>query len=74
LDGFSFDVLSDLTNLPHCDLVILLLFTEYDMILTPFSLSPMTDMAVDSLPELFLAYCTLADSNDIMSDDDRVVP
>jgi hypothetical protein len=44
-----------------------------DTILTPFSFSPMTDMAVDSLPELFLAYCTLADSNDIMSDDDRVV-
>jgi hypothetical protein len=29
---------------------------------------------VDSLPELFLAYCTLADSDDIMSDDDRAVP
>jgi hypothetical protein len=43
------------------------------MILTPFSLSPMTDIAVDSLPELFLAYCTLADSDDVMSDDDRVV-
>jgi hypothetical protein len=41
-----------------------------DMILTPFSLSPTTDMAVDSLPVLFLAYCTLADSDDIMSDDD----
>jgi hypothetical protein len=34
----------------------------------------MTDMAVDSLPKLFLAYCTLADSDDIMSDDGRVVP
>jgi hypothetical protein len=34
----------------------------------------MTDTAVDSLPELFLAYCTLADSDDIMSDDDRAVP
>jgi hypothetical protein len=45
-----------------------------DTILTPFSLSPTTDTAVDSLPKLFLAYCTLADSNDIMSDDDRVVP
>jgi hypothetical protein len=45
-----------------------------DTILTPFSLSPMTDMAVDSLPELFLAYCTLVDSDDIMSNDDRVVP
>jgi hypothetical protein len=45
-----------------------------DTILTPFSLSPMTDTAVDSLPELFLAYCTLADSDDIMSDDDRAVP
>jgi hypothetical protein len=45
-----------------------------DTILTPFSLSPMTDAAVDSLPELFLAYCTLADSDDIMSDDDRAVP
>jgi hypothetical protein len=45
-----------------------------DTILTPFSLSPMTDMAVDSLPKLFLAYCTLADSDDVMSDDDWVVP
>jgi hypothetical protein len=45
-----------------------------DTILTPFSSSPITDAAVDSLPELFLAYCTLADSDDIMSDDDRVVP
>jgi hypothetical protein len=44
-----------------------------DTILTPFSLSPVTDTAVDSLPELFLAYCTLADSDDIMSDDDRAV-
>jgi hypothetical protein len=41
-----------------------------DTILTPFSISPMTDTAVDSLPELFLAYCTLADSDDVMSDDD----
>jgi hypothetical protein len=45
-----------------------------DMILTPFSLSPMTDAAVDLLPALFLAYCTLADSNDILSIDDRVAP
>jgi hypothetical protein len=45
-----------------------------DTILTPFSHSPMTDSVVDSLPELFLAYCTLTDSDDIMSDDDRVVP
>jgi hypothetical protein len=41
-----------------------------DTILTPFSFSPMTDTAVDSLPELFLAYCTLADSDDAKSDDD----
>jgi hypothetical protein len=45
-----------------------------DTILTLFSLSPMTDTAVDSLPELFLAYCMLADSDDVMSDDDRAVP
>jgi hypothetical protein len=45
-----------------------------DTILTPFHFSPMTDTAVDSLPELFLAYCMLADSDDIMSDDDRAVP
>jgi hypothetical protein len=44
------------------------------MILTPFSVSSLTDTAVDSLPELFLAYCTLADSSDVMSDDDRVEP
>jgi hypothetical protein len=45
-----------------------------DTILTPFSVSSMTDTVVDSLPELFLAYCTLADSDDVMSNDDRVVP
>jgi hypothetical protein len=45
-----------------------------DTILTPFSLSPTTDTAVDSLPTLFLAYCTLADSGDVMSDNGRVVP
>jgi hypothetical protein len=43
------------------------------MILTPFSLSPTTDLAVDSLPELFLAYCTLVDTDDVLSPDDRVV-
>jgi hypothetical protein len=45
-----------------------------DTILTPFSLSPMTDSAVDSLPELFLAYCTLMDTDDVTSSDDRVAP
>jgi hypothetical protein len=45
-----------------------------DTILTSFSLSPMTDTAVDSLPALFLAYCTLADLDDVTPDDDRVVP
>jgi hypothetical protein len=45
-----------------------------DMILTPFSLSPMTDMVVESLPALFLAYCTMTDSNDVVSIDDRVAP
>jgi hypothetical protein len=45
-----------------------------DMILTPFSISPMTDVAVDCLPTLFLAYCTLADSDDVLSIDDRVMP
>jgi hypothetical protein len=49
-------------------------YTLCDTILTPFSLSLVTDTAVDSLPELFLAYCMLADSDDIMSDDDRVAP
>jgi hypothetical protein len=43
-----------------------------DMILTPFSLSPMTDTAVDCLSTLFLAYCTLADSDDDISADNRV--
>jgi hypothetical protein len=52
----------------------LYLYSATDTILTPFSLSPMTDTAVDSLPELFLAYCILADSDDIMSADDQVVP
>ena len=34
-------------------------------ILTPFSISPMTDASVDALPTLFLAYCALghADSD-----------
>jgi hypothetical protein len=50
------------------------LLTPYDTILTPFSLSPMTDTVVDSLPMLFLAYCTLVDSDDVMSDNDQVVP
>jgi hypothetical protein len=45
-----------------------------DTILTPFSLSPTTDLVVDSLPELFLAYYTLVDSNDVLSPDDRVAP
>jgi hypothetical protein len=45
-----------------------------DTILTPFSLSPMTDTVVDSLPALFLAYCTMADSDDVLSIDDRVAP
>jgi hypothetical protein len=44
------------------------------MILTPFSTSPMTDVVVDCLPALFLAYYTLADSDDVMSTDDQVVP
>jgi hypothetical protein len=37
-----------------------LLFTP-DTILTPFSFSPSCDLTVDSLPELFLAYCTIYD-------------
>jgi hypothetical protein len=41
-----------------------------DTILTSFSLSPTTDSAVDSLPELFLAYCTLADTDDVLSPND----
>ena len=34
-------------------------------ILTPFSISPMTDASVDALPTLFLAYCAIdhADSD-----------
>jgi hypothetical protein len=32
-----------------------------DTILTPFSFSPSCDSAVDSLPKLFLAYCTIHD-------------
>jgi hypothetical protein len=38
-----------------------------DTILTPFSLSPMTDMVVDSLPALFLDYCTIANSDNVVS-------
>jgi hypothetical protein len=45
-----------------------------DTILTPFSISPTTDVVVDCLPALFLAYCTLADSDDVLSADDRVTP
>jgi hypothetical protein len=41
-----------------------------DTILTPFSLSPTTDSAVDSLPKLFLAYCTLVDTDDVLSPND----
>jgi hypothetical protein len=32
-----------------------------DTILTPFFFSPSCDSAIDSLPELFLAYCTIHD-------------
>jgi hypothetical protein len=42
--------------------------------LTPFSLSPMTDTAVDSLPALFLAYCIIVDTNNMVSIDSRVAP
>jgi hypothetical protein len=45
-----------------------------DTTLTPFSLSPVTDSAVDSLPALFLAYCTLRDSDDVILIDDRSRP
>jgi hypothetical protein len=45
-----------------------------DTILTPFSLSPTTDSAVDSLPELFLAYCTLVDTDDVLAPNDQVAP
>jgi hypothetical protein len=48
--------------------------TYADTILTPFSFSPTTDTAVDSLPALFLTYCTLADSDDVLSIDDRIAP
>ena len=42
--------------------------------LSPFSFSPMTDPAVDSLPALFLAYVTLRDTDDELSIDDRITP
>jgi hypothetical protein len=45
-----------------------------DTILTSFSLSSMTDTAVDSLPTLFLAYCMIADSDDAITIDDRIAP
>jgi hypothetical protein len=45
-----------------------------DTTLTPYSLSPMTDMMGDHLPALFLTYCTFADSDDMLSIDDRVMP
>jgi hypothetical protein len=45
-----------------------------DTVLTPFSISPTTDTAVDCLPTLFLAYCTLADSDDMLSIDNQVTP
>jgi hypothetical protein len=45
-----------------------------DTILTPFSLSPTTDTAVDSLPTLFLAYCTIAESDNMVSIDGQVTP
>jgi hypothetical protein len=43
-----------------------------DTILTPFSLSPTTNTMVESLPTLFLAYCTITDSDDMVPMDDRV--
>jgi hypothetical protein len=59
-----------LSKFPH----LISQFIQINMILTPFSLSPMTDTVVDSLPALFLAYCTLTDSDDLVSVNDRVTP
>ena len=42
--------------------------------LTPFSISPITDTAVDSLPALFLTYCMLRKTDDDISIDDRITP
>jgi hypothetical protein len=52
----------------------IVILAEIDTILTPFSLSPTTDTMVDCLPTLFLAYCTLRDSDDAILTNDRVVP
>jgi hypothetical protein len=48
--------------------------STYDTILTPLSLSSTTDTTVDSLPGLFLAYCTITDDDDVVSVSDRVMP
>jgi hypothetical protein len=45
-----------------------------DTILTLFSLSPMTDTAVDCLPALFLNYCTMATSDNALYICDRIMP
>jgi hypothetical protein len=68
-EGVTAGTLGDLRG---DDLVLVLVFI--DTILTPFSLSPTTDSAVDSLPKLFLAYCTLMDTDDVLAPDDRVAP
>jgi hypothetical protein len=78
IDIMGSDDVNDSSPIKHCPtpreaLQAISLIINYDTILTPFSHSPTTDSAVDSLPELFLAYCTLTDSDDIMSDDDQVV-
>ena len=37
-------------------------------ILTPFSISPMTDASVDALPTLFLAYCAMDHADSTLDD------
>ena len=37
-------------------------------ILTPFSISPMTDASVDALPTLFLAYCAMEHADSTHAD------
>ena len=43
-------------------------YAQIVTILTPFSISPMTDASVDALPTLFLAYCAMSHADSTIAD------
>ena len=55
-------------RLDFVHLAILGLLKQSVTILTPFSISPMTDASVDALPTLFLAYCAMDHTDSDLAD------